>query len=176
MRMLAAYSRDPDKGFTEIHKSLGIHDKIVEAFETDNWEAIGKYFLEYMAYRQKIDPGATWNALDEKAKRPVLREIVDSLEAQGLVHGGMYTGAMGFGVMMLIPTDLGKEIVDGETRVAIALEKLKEWDIGDGIKPYTNMKPLNISLNNKGVEPSKGETGISDYEGAVSDFNAIHDK
>jgi len=171
MRNLSYLSRDIDRGFDAHIRSQGIHQRIVQAFETQNWAALGPLFLEYMSYRERIDPNATWSIFDEIAGEKVLRWIYDPLVEQGLIYGGMFTGQMGGGVAMLVLTPKGKDVLpDGRRRIDAALEELKDRPIPDGRKPYENLEQINYSVNSTGTEYTTRKGLLPSLEEAVHDY------
>ena len=162
-------SRGP--AFLALLKSLGIHDRIVEAFESENWALLGDLFLQYVALRERIDPFATRSLYDDelstKHSREVqlLREAGDSLVEAGLIHGWMLIGAMGGGTAMMVLTEKGKELVDVgdgkfKRRAEAALEefeRLKDGLVSKEEQPLSEMKVFNLSINTEGVVHITGQ-------------------
>jgi len=153
MRHWALLSRDRER-FAAIVKSYGIHDRIVDALEKKNYPLLGRLFLDYMACRESIDPGATQSIYDkEMGGKRVLRLLFDPLVAEGLIFGGMFTGAMGGGVAMLVATPSGlQKCKDGKRNIDVALEKLKQFETNEGSRPFSRLEEIKYSVNTDGVE------------------------
>ncbi|MFH1790653.1 MAG: hypothetical protein ABH885_01545 [Candidatus Omnitrophota bacterium] len=150
MRHYSYISRDPER-FPAVMESLDVHMQIVDAVRNENWAKLGTLFNRYMDLREIIDPGATASLYDAAAGRKVLRYPYEELIRQGLVYGGMYTGAMGGGCMMLVPTALGKEqLSGGKTRLAAALEAIKAYTAGSE-KPFRRLQPYKYAVNPRGI-------------------------
>merc|ERR1712176_115590 len=136
MRFLAYLSRDPVR-FKSILQSYVIHDEIIKALQLNNYCLLGKLLLDYMSCRERIDPGATQSKYDKDNgdDEKVLRRLFDPLVEDGLIFGGMFTGAMGGGVAMLSLTPLAKERHAGNgkvTNIEFALNELKKWKTQKG--------------------------------------------
>ncbi len=151
MRHYAYVSRDP-KRFAAVVKSLEVHERIVDAVRREDWPSLGTLFTEYLDLRERIDPGATQSVYDEAAGRKVLRYPFEHLLAEGLIHGGMYAGAMGGGCLMLVPTPRGKETVTGgATRLFTAIESLRSASLG-GEQPFARLHVYDYAINTRGLE------------------------
>ncbi len=135
MRHLSFLSREP-AAFLCVRKSLGLHFEIVEAVKAANWPLVGRLFSEYMALREVIDPTAT-------GEKHVLRvQLFDRLLAEGLVYGGMFSGAMGGGIAMLVPIPDKKAALLTRLR-EIAAEK-------DSV--FRHMVQIDFKVNTLGIE------------------------
>lgn len=155
MRHYAYVARDPLR-FPAVMRSLAVHEAIVDALVRSNWLRLGALFDEYLDLRETIDPGATQSVYDTAARTAVLRLPFRRLKEQGLIFGGMYTGAMGGGCMMLVATPRGKESVAGSgsrriTRLAAALEELRNETVGD-LSPFAELKIYRYAVNTRGLE------------------------
>ena len=151
MRHYSYLSRDKLR-FSAINKSLAVHEQIVEAVKREDWPSLGSHFTEYLNLREVIDSGATRSQFDAVAGCKVLRVPFEHLLEQGLIHGGMYTGAMGGGCMMLVPTELGKTRGGrGKTRLVEELEQLKEFRAGE-LRPFEHLVVYDYAVNNQGLE------------------------
>ena len=159
MRFLAYLARDAVR-FKPIAQSYGIHAEIVRALEANNYCALGKLLMEYMACREKIDPGATQSVFDaEVGGEKVLRRLFDPMVEAGLIYGGMFTGAMGGGVAMLAITEYGaEEMESGSTRIENALAELKEWRTDKGSVPFGGLQRIEYSVNVDGIMLTKTHT------------------
>jgi hypothetical protein len=158
MRHLALLSRSKDR-FPAIRQSYGVHDLIVDSFIRLHWQDVGELFLSYMSLRETIDPGATMSVYDELHEKKVLRELFDPLKEEGLIFGGMFTGAMGGGVAMLVATDKGKQVNDqGVSLLRQRLINLTELEVGnEKAKPFNHLRIFDFSVNPHGIEcSSKG--------------------
>ncbi len=151
MRHYAYVSRDPRR-FPAVMQSLAVHREIVEALLRSDWPALGSAFNRYLDLRETIDPGATQSAYDQAAGRKVLRLPFEELRAEGLIEGGMYTGAMGGGCLMLVTTPYGKQPdPGGGTRALAALGRLKGLTIGGG-RPFEKLEVYRYAVNSRGLE------------------------
>jgi hypothetical protein len=150
MRHYAYVSRDPNR-FDAILESLEVHERIVRAVKEEDWPRLGALFTEYLDLRERIDPGATQSVHDEAARTKVLRYPLDRLRADGLIHGGMYAGAMGGGCLLLVPTPAGKERHLGGTRLLAAIAALRETTLGT-VKPFVRLRPYDYAINTRGLE------------------------
>jgi galactokinase/mevalonate kinase-like predicted kinase len=151
MRHYSYLSRDPLR-FGAVTRSLDVHEQIVEAVNLRDWPKLGSLFTEYLDLRETIDSGATQSVFDTAACRKVLRVPFEQLLNRGLIHGGMYTGAMGGGCMMLVPTELGKSrAAQATTRLAEQLEQLKDFRAGDQ-RPFERLVVYDYAVNTKGLE------------------------
>jgi galactokinase/mevalonate kinase-like predicted kinase len=151
MRHYSYVSRDPRR-FGAVVSSLEIHHRIVDAVAREDWPRLGALFTDYMDLRQTIDPGATQSVFDASARRPVLRYPFDRLLRAGLIHGGMYAGAMGGGCMMLVPTDRGRTAgASGRTRLIEELEGFRGFETG-GKRPFAELRVYDYAINTRGLE------------------------
>jgi galactokinase/mevalonate kinase-like predicted kinase len=154
MRHYSYLSRDPRR-FPAVMRSLEVHEAIVVALQGADWPRLGALFGEYLDLRATIDPGATESRYDAAAGCSVLRLPLERLRDAGLIEGGMYTGAMGGGCMMLVATARGREAVPsnaGETtRLAQALLDLTEWTAGDA-RPFARLELYRYAINTRGLE------------------------
>jgi galactokinase/mevalonate kinase-like predicted kinase len=151
MRHYSYVSRDPLR-FGAVVSSLDVHHRIVDAVAREDWPRLGALFTDYMDLRQTIDPGATQSVFDESARRPVLRYPFDRLLRAGLIHGGMYAGAMGGGCMMLVPTERGRASgASGRTRLVEELEGLRAFETG-GSRPFAELRVYDYAINTRGLE------------------------
>merc|ERR1712228_304263 len=152
MRFLAYLSRDPIR-FKSILQSYKIHDEIIKALEFNNYCLLGKLFLDYMSCRERIDPGATQSKYDKDDNdKKVLRRLFDPLVENGLIFGGMFTGAMGGGVAMLSLTPLAKQMHGGNvTNIEHALNELKQWKTQKGSIPFQRLSRIEYSVNVNGI-------------------------
>ncbi len=173
MRSLAYLSRDP-KAYLAIEKSLGLHKEIVEAFKTQNWPKLGRLFLEYMSLREQIDPTATSSQFDDINDEKVLREF-DKLKEQGLIYGWMFTGAMGGGAIMLIPTAKGFEMEGNNSRIHNALEEIKaiQLEVDSQWVKDKLFVPENAEDRENKIKEKKGEIKLSDDETKVIPFRSL---
>ncbi|MCU0243135.1 MAG: hypothetical protein MUF51_12030, partial [Vicinamibacteria bacterium] len=147
MRHYSYVSRDPRRS-AAVMRSLDVHDAIVAALQAEDWQRLGGLFDLYLDLRETIDPGATQSIHDESAQTKVLRLPFEELRRAGLIHGGMYTGAMGGGCMMLVATPAGlkSESRDGRpvARLTAALERLKAQAFGQA-RPFEKLQRYNYS-------------------------------
>jgi galactokinase/mevalonate kinase-like predicted kinase len=155
MRHYSYVSRDPRR-FPAVMRSLEVHEAILEALVAGDWPRLGALFGEYLDLRETIDPGATQSIHDEAAGTAVLRLPFQRLKQQGLIYGGMYSGAMGGGCMMLVATPLGRELVRGAddrrvTRLAAALEELRDFVAGEN-RPFAGLEIYRYAVNARGLE------------------------
>lgn len=155
MRHYSYISRDPLR-FPAVMRSLAVHEAIVDALVGSDWPRLGALFDEYLDLRETIDPGATQSIYDNAAGTAVLRLPFRRLKEQGLIFGGMYSGAMGGGCMMLVATPRGKESVAGAggrrvTRLVAALEELGNHPVGD-LRPFAGLKIYRYAVNARGLE------------------------
>eukprot|EP00455_Lapot_gusevi_P025947 TRINITY_DN2737_c0_g2_i3.p1 TRINITY_DN2737_c0_g2~~TRINITY_DN2737_c0_g2_i3.p1 ORF type:complete len:330 (-),score=59.77 TRINITY_DN2737_c0_g2_i3:87-1076(-) len=150
MRHWAFLSRQPHK-YHAIQQSIGIHFQIVEAFSGQQWERLGALFLQYMALRAIIDPGAIQSVHDQDFGSPLLMQLFTPLRQQGLIYGGMFTGAMGGGVAMLVSTPVGQEMIDdngqSSTRLDVALKMLSQTRTASGALPFARLRKICYSIN-----------------------------
>ena len=153
MRHLAFLSRDINS-FPYIMKSLGLHNFLLESFRKGDWERVANLMKEYMQFRTNIDPGATRSIYDEEFKQKMLLFLFDSLKEKGLVYGGMFTGAMGGGVAMLIITELGNEIdIDsGLSKLDVELKNLVSMKLESGKEPFHHLKRIYYEINRDGAQ------------------------
>jgi galactokinase/mevalonate kinase-like predicted kinase/glutathione synthase/RimK-type ligase-like ATP-grasp enzyme len=159
MRHYAYVSRDP-KRFAAVMKSLDVHERIVDAVLREDWPRLGSLFTEYLDLRERIDPGATHTVFDEAAGRKILRYPLEYLLGGGLIYGGMYAGAMGGGVLLLVPTPLGKEPdVSGTTRLLAAVETLRGVTFGP-VKPFARLHAYDYAINTRGLEYQEMRTFV----------------
>jgi galactokinase/mevalonate kinase-like predicted kinase len=153
MRHLTYLSRDPER-FPAIVRSLEVHEEIVAALGAEDWPRLGTLFTEYLGLRETIDSGATTSVHDAAAGEKVLRLPFTRLIAQGLIHGGMYTGAMGGGCMMLVVTPRGRETVEAgrgrRKRVELALNDLRDLLAGEA-QPFRNLEVYHYAVNARGL-------------------------
>jgi hypothetical protein len=132
--------------------SLDAHREIVEALLRSDWPALGRAFSRYLDLRETIDPGATQSVYDQAAGRQVLRLPFEELRSQGLIEGGMYTGAMGGGCLMLVATPHGKQAdAGGGTRLLAALRGLRGITLGDA-RPFERLTVYRYAVNSRGLE------------------------
>jgi galactokinase/mevalonate kinase-like predicted kinase len=154
MRHYSYLSHDPAR-FPAVMRSLEVHDAIVDALGACDWPRLGALFLEYLDLRETIDPGATASRFDAAAGCSVLRLPIEHLRADGLIHGGMYTGAMGGGCMMLVATPRGRERTSAGPRAATRLEQaladLRQWAAGEA-RPFSGLEVYRYAINPKGLE------------------------
>jgi galactokinase/mevalonate kinase-like predicted kinase len=151
MRHYAYVSRDPRR-FPAVMQSLEVHREIVAALLRSDWSALGQAFNRYLDLRETIDPGATQSVYDEAAGAKVLRLPFERLRSEGLIEGGMYTGAMGGGCLMLVATPLGKKVdASGETHLLAALRRLQRSVIGDQ-RPFGRLEVYRYAVNSRGLE------------------------
>jgi galactokinase/mevalonate kinase-like predicted kinase len=146
MRHWSLLTRD-SATFPALIESYKVHDKITEALIAKDWKLLGELFLEYMTLRERIDPGATSSIYDADAGRKVLRDLFDPLVSEGLIFGGMFTGAMGGGVAMLVPTEKGKSM----SRISQYLTNLKNLVLGSGERPFKRLGIISYSINTSGL-------------------------
>ena len=110
---------------------------------------------DYLALRETIDPGATASRYDQAAGTQVLRLPFARLLEQDLIYGGMYTGAMGGGCMMLVVTPHGKERIAAaggqRRRVDVALEQLRGLKIGES-RPFEDLEAYDYAVNARGLQ------------------------
>jgi hypothetical protein len=158
MRHYSYVSRDPRR-FGAVVESLGLHEQIVAAVEREDWPRLGALFTEYLGLRQIIDPGATQSVFDAPAGRSVLRYPLGRLLEAGLIHGGMYAGAMGGGCMMLVPTAQGREAgPTGRTRLREELERLRAFEAA-GVRPFAELQVYDYAINTRGLEYEEEAAG-----------------
>ncbi len=150
MRHYAYVSRDPQR-FDAILASLDVHERIVRAVKEQDWPRLGALFPDYLDLRERIDPGATQSVFDEAACTKVLRHPLDRLRAEGLIHGGMYAGAMGGGCLLLVPTPSGRQRDANGTRLLSAIAALRETTLGT-VKPFLRLRPYDYTINTRGLE------------------------
>ena len=152
MRHWAFLSRDHAK-YTAIVRSISLHHLIVKAFHACAWETVALYFSEYMALRAIIDPGAIRSIYDEEFKSPLLLYLFSSLKEVGLIYGGMFTGAMGGGVAMLICTAKSREKdVDGVTLLDASLSALRRLTLPSGKIPFAHLNRIFFDVNFEGSQ------------------------
>lgn len=156
MRHWALLSRDGPK-FAAIKDSYDVHEEILHSLCSQNFALLGDLFFQYMDLRQQIDSGATSSIFDDAAGCKVLRKIFDHPKSEGLIYGGMFTGAMGGGVAMLVLTDKGKmpsQEFPGQTNIeSYLMNDLKSWCIGEeNIKPFANLRIFAYSINSAGIQ------------------------
>jgi galactokinase/mevalonate kinase-like predicted kinase len=154
MRHYSYVSRDPLR-FPAVMRSLAVHESIVEALVASDWPRLGALFGEYMNLRETIDPGATQSLYDAAAGTAVLRLPFQRLQQQGLIYGGMYSGAMGGGCMMLVATPRGTQPAPGSgdrrvTRLFAALEELRGYAAGD-LRPFAGLEIYRYAVNARGL-------------------------
>ena len=117
-----------------------------------------------VSFQVKAHVKANANA---KAKVKVLRLLFDPLLEAGLIHGGMFTGAMGGGVAMLVLTPQAHLPYEGSTpsvpaatpanangtltRIQHALRQLQDFAVPTGARPFEQLKPIVYSVNTAGV-------------------------
>eukprot|EP00475_Leptophrys_vorax_P006839 TRINITY_DN14273_c0_g1_i1.p1 TRINITY_DN14273_c0_g1~~TRINITY_DN14273_c0_g1_i1.p1 ORF type:complete len:678 (+),score=145.08 TRINITY_DN14273_c0_g1_i1:271-2034(+) len=157
MRHWTLLSRNKER-FPAIRKSYGVHHHIVNAFVKLDWARVGELFLVYMGLRETIDSGATMSIYDENHGRRLLRDLFDPFKAEGIIHGGMFTGAMGGGVAMLVPSAIGKTLLeDGKTTLLVSkLQKLAELEV-DMALPFAHLRVFQYSVNLHGIKCSVSE-------------------
>ncbi len=157
MRHYSYLSRDKER-FPAILASLTVHERIVESLQQEDWRRLGTLFSEYLDLRERIDPGATASVFDEAAGRQVLRVPFETLLAKGLIFGGMYTGAMGGGCMMLVPTPAGKEVGESQrSRVVEELEALRRFAVGND-RPFCNLLIYHYAIDLRGLQYAEAPT------------------
>lgn len=157
MRHHSYLSRDPER-FGAILASLEVHDRIVEALQRRDWEMLGRLFDRYLDLRETIDPGATRSRYDVQAGEKVLRAPFVRLAQAGLIHGGMYTGAMGGGCMLLVATDRGRERVGTTSGLTAALERLRAAPFGP-TRPFESLQVYRYAVNTRGLVCSVSPRG-----------------
>ena len=153
MRHLSYLTRQ-EPAYSALFESLRVHDEIVHAFSDGHWSDLGRHMLEYMRLRELIDPTALKCPYDESMQRSCLRFPFERLREGGLIEGGMLSGAMGGGVMMLIATPLGSEVVTrSHTRLDEALGRIRdEFGRSDGdVWPFSNLRVLKYRLYPRGI-------------------------
>ena len=155
MRHYSYVSRDPLR-FPAVMRSLEVHESIVDALVRSDWPRLGALFDEYLDLRETIDPGATQSIYDAAAGTAVLRLPFQRLKDQDLIYGGMYSGAMGGGCMMLVATPRGKQTLTGVggrhiTRLSAALEKLRGYTAGNST-PFAGLEIYRYAVNARGLE------------------------
>ncbi|ETO12551.1 hypothetical protein RFI_24825, partial [Reticulomyxa filosa] len=146
MRFWAYLSRQPHR-FKPILQSYGIHHELIKALHFNNYIYLGKLFLDYMSCREKIDPGATQSIFDNPKDGKVLRRLFDPLVKNGIIHGGMFTGAMGGGVAMLVLTENTKQ----NNQIYKVLEQLKQWKSDTNEVPFQRLSVIPYSVNIHGI-------------------------
>jgi galactokinase/mevalonate kinase-like predicted kinase len=144
MRHFSLLTRNP-ANFHCIKKSYGVHDAILNALESSNFSVLGQLFTAYMGLRETIDPGATSSIFDSVAGFKVLKLLFDPLIEKGLIYGGMFTGAMGGGVAMIVLCP-GKK-----PEVLEQLDSLKRFELSDGQKPFEKLDVFRYSINLRGI-------------------------
>lgn len=139
--------------FAALLASLGAHDALVRAYLAGDLAALGRSMTHYMALRQTIDAGATCSVYDDEdgaageAGR-VLLHLFRPLVAAGIISGGMFTGAMGGGVALLVTTD-----DDAIAALDRALAALPAWEPphAPGVRPFAGLRRLRVALDARGL-------------------------
>ena len=132
MRHLNFLTRNP-RGFVAIRKSLGVHKDIYQALCSENWPLLGRRMIEYMHLREEIDPGATGD------NHQLRTELFDVLCAEKLSWGGMFSGAMGGGVAIIVCRGAESKL----------LERLAEISRSNLV--FKDMVPIEYHVNQTGI-------------------------
>ncbi|KNC46322.1 uncharacterized protein AMSG_02774 [Thecamonas trahens ATCC 50062] len=144
-----SYLRRKGKPYAAIVASLGIHAHIVQAFRFGRIRELGECFTAYMGLRAIIDPGAVSSIYDTDASGKVLLELFSQLKTAGLSHGGMFTGAMGGGVALVVLTDTATAL---RPQLDAILKSLAAWAPPlQNSRPYRNLHIIDTSPDLEGV-------------------------
>ncbi len=153
MRHYSYLSRDPVR-VPAVVESLEVHAEVVQALASCDWSRLGALFDRYLDLRELIDPGATRSVFDAAAGPRVLRLPFERLRREGLIHGGLYTGAMGGGCMVLVAAPRGLEPAGAGRpgpRIAAALEDLRAVQV-NGERPFERLHVYRYAVNERGLE------------------------
>jgi hypothetical protein len=134
------YTTKSQPGYQAIMDSLDLHDDLVSAFVIGDWALVGQLMHKYMRLREIIDPSAL-KSVHDTDDLCVLPFAFEFLHAKGLTEGGMLSGAMGGGVMMVIAKEDGVKSI-----IKKAVEELKQVS-----RAYEQMTVLSYKLVKQGV-------------------------
>ena len=141
-----AYLRRAGDAYRAIIASFALHARIVQAFRTGRPSWLGTLFTTYMETRATIDPGAV-SSIHDTDSIQVLLKVFDTLSP--LSSGGMFTGAMGGGVALIV---LKQPLASVRDDVQAHLDSLSVWQpLPSAPPPYARVRIIDYTPDFEGL-------------------------